>query len=690
MNTMIEPGMVQAVGWTLVHSVWEGAAIAGVYAAVRPFLQHRGPQVRYLAACVALLLILLAPAVTLTGLWLAPGGKPVHREALATREHRAAQEASVMGSGMPSGEPGISSGMLGWVVAGWAVGVGVMGIRLTGGLLRVGRLGREGVHPVAGEWHDRLADMAMRLGVVQPVGLWESDHVRVPTLVGVLKPVILLPVSALTGLTPDQLDAVLAHELAHVRRHDLLVNLIQCGVEAVLFYHPAVWWISGQIRQEREQCCDLMAVSVWGTRVDYARTLLALEEWRSEAMPIGLAATGGSMLERVQQLLGKGPAASRRGRILRAALWFGLVAGLVGAGYWCMPVRGPSYVAVARLVVGNADVFDPYAAQVEMEAAGSHAVLGRVIGLLPEAWRVRRDRGAEALPDEVRALRARLTVRAGPGNLFEIRVRDANPERAAAIANLVAKVTTERTQGIRQGVKTEGERQLEAQLEQQEVRVTAYRSEWEKLREKLGNQGHVAAMVQEEEIRMLCRERAEAQMKRIKLETLVQVLGEPSEAGMTAVLLSERPDVVLSRLIENQAGLQQQISGLGAEFGNGHPRVVDLQSRLKTVDSQIRERQEGMLSALKSEIRAESAHFAQLELRLRENQEIQERRVGLARPSEEAKEKLDREVRLAETLRLRLMQERIDAGLQQSRVTAAKVEVVDPAVVPVRAMRWFW
>ena len=104
--------------------------------------------------------------------------------------------------------------------------------------------------------------------------------VRVPTIVGCLRPVILLPASVVTGLPASHLDAVLAHELAHVRRHDYLVNVLQSLVETLLFYHPAVWWCSRQIRIEREHCCDDLVVEACGDRVVYAHALAQLEELR--------------------------------------------------------------------------------------------------------------------------------------------------------------------------------------------------------------------------------------------------------------------------------------------------------------------------------------------------------------------------------------------------------------------------
>jgi HEAT repeat protein len=131
-------------------------------------------------------------------------------------------------------------------------------------------------------------------------------------VVGWLRPVILLPASALTGLTPQQLEAIIAHELAHIRRHDYLINLLQAVIETLLFYHPAVWWVSRQIRQEREHCCDDLAVAVCGDSLTYARALLEMEQLRAAGPQLAMAVNGGSLMNRIQRLVGAQPKHANR------------------------------------------------------------------------------------------------------------------------------------------------------------------------------------------------------------------------------------------------------------------------------------------------------------------------------------------------------------------------------------------
>ena len=216
-----------------------------------------------------------------------------------------------------------------YAVLGWLVGVFGLSAWHLGGWMQLQRLKRRMVHRVGDALQQRLAQIAGRLGVHRAVTLLESALVEVPTVVGWLRPVILLPASALTGLSPEQLEAILAHELAHIRRYDYLVNVLQTVVEILGFYHPAVWWVSRRIRIERENCCDDMAVRVCGDSVRYARALTCLEEIRHSQAELAMAATGGSLLDRIARLLGRPAADDRRFAWLPGLITLLLVIGVV-------------------------------------------------------------------------------------------------------------------------------------------------------------------------------------------------------------------------------------------------------------------------------------------------------------------------------------------------------------------------
>ena len=291
---------VQALAWTLVHFLWQGAAI-GIVALVL-MRSSRLPWTRYAIGVGALAAMLIAPVVTLLvqlSVSIVADAEVSLASALASTAGATLPIVATDASGaLASGVPDV---MFAAIVGIWLSGVGVFGLRLAGGWLVARRVARQAVRPAAAEIQRLAIAVGERLGVRRAVTVLESSLVAVPVMVGWLKPVIVLPAAALAGLTPDQLESLLAHELAHVRRHDFLVNLLQSVVEAVLFYHPAVWWVSRRVRMERERCCDDVTVGVCD-RLVYAE---ALKELAAMASPrFALAATDGDLLSRIRRVLG--------------------------------------------------------------------------------------------------------------------------------------------------------------------------------------------------------------------------------------------------------------------------------------------------------------------------------------------------------------------------------------------------
>ena len=320
MNGWFSQTLVTAAGWALVHFVWEGLVIAGLLAAALRLLRSRPAHFRYLAGCAAMLLMAVAPLVTFrlvlnTG---EPEAVPVAAvevqplapaetfTPLTTRPLAAKPILAVAAKPAPRRLSWMErwEAMMPWLVLAWVAGVCGLSCRLLAGWLAVRRL-RRGAEWLSGEWPEKARELARRLRVSRPVRLLESALVEVPTVIGWLRPVILLPASCLTGLTPGQLESILAHELAHIRRHDYLINLLQSAVETVWFYHPAVWWVSRKMREERENCCDDLAVAVCGDRAGYARALATLEELRPASAQFALGAGGAPLLRRIRRLAGK-------------------------------------------------------------------------------------------------------------------------------------------------------------------------------------------------------------------------------------------------------------------------------------------------------------------------------------------------------------------------------------------------
>lgn len=283
---------------SLLHFLWQGSLL-GLIAAIG--LKLLPPRIRYRFACAMMLLMAVAPVATY--LFLQPSGDSL----TAGIAMRGAQT----GSGGGLADLSQRTWFPIWLTL-WLAGVLVSAARAAGGWA----LAMHRLSPDISPKHRRATDptivataqrLSRRLGIRQVIRVYESASATVPMVFGALKPIILLPLSTIAGLSQAQLEAILAHELAHVARHDFLINCLQCVIEVVLFYHPAVWWISQRIREEREMSCDAIAADLCGDHVLYARALLALEEGRQQ-IDFALAANGGHLQSRIQRLLGVAPA----------------------------------------------------------------------------------------------------------------------------------------------------------------------------------------------------------------------------------------------------------------------------------------------------------------------------------------------------------------------------------------------
>lgn len=303
---------VRALGWTLVHALWQGAAIALLLWVVLP--KTRSARRRYWMAYGGLLSLAGFAVATFFRVY-----EPSKAAEAASVPHI---EAFVLElPGLPSAAPAnywatVAETLEAWhpvIVALWLPGFLFFLLRLAGGLHYVHRLRTHRVRPAPDEWQERLRALAARAGHTRPVRLLESALVQVPMALGHFKPLILLPVGLANHLTPAEVEAVLAHELAHIARRDWLFNLLQTLLEAVFYFHPAVWWMSATIRAERENCCDDTAVALTGNRLTYAKTLALLQEIAAPTpAPVLTLGLGGTvpllrrrplLLERIKRLL---------------------------------------------------------------------------------------------------------------------------------------------------------------------------------------------------------------------------------------------------------------------------------------------------------------------------------------------------------------------------------------------------
>ena len=301
-NQWLSPELIRLIGLALLHFLWQGLALAALASAAMAML--RTASARYLAAVAVLALMVAAPPLTFfalrqghpmaassgpTAMFVAESMQSFAPISRAVGQARAAQPAS--------------SDSLLWLVEAWVVGVALLSLRPAAGILVIEGLRLKEAVPAAEPLIARCLVLQQRLRLNRVVRYCETLQLTTPAVVGWFRPVVLLPVAALTGLSAQQVEAVIAHELAHVKRLDSFVNLFQIAAETLLFYHPAVWWLSRRIRVERENCCDDIAISVCGDAVEYARALTRMAEWQA-APALAMAANRSPLAARVARLLG--------------------------------------------------------------------------------------------------------------------------------------------------------------------------------------------------------------------------------------------------------------------------------------------------------------------------------------------------------------------------------------------------
>lgn len=372
----VSEAMIERLGWVLVHSLWQFTVVALFAAVVMRVMRRNSAEARCGFLIGLLVLSMVFPVVT----WMLQSGgstvaaarpevykespssnappivdRPIDSSIVHSMEETAdVSEAVSAAPALVFNAPGdipprstwteranaILRPWLAWAVGFWGLGVLVCSLRPLMGWLSLRRLKRVGVAPASKEVLASLTRVSKRLGLHRSVRVLESSIARVPLVVGYLRPVILLPVSLLTSIPATQLDAILAHELAHIRRHDFLVNLLQILIETLFFYHPAVWWLSHRIRVEREHCCDDLVIRAMENRREYGRALIAIEELRGRRSVLALGASDGSLLARVCRIAGQ--PSERSG--LSAGTAFCLLVCLVAA-VLAMSLTGDSSVA---------------------------------------------------------------------------------------------------------------------------------------------------------------------------------------------------------------------------------------------------------------------------------------------------------------------------------------------------------
>lgn len=344
---------IHASGWTLVHSLWQGALVALFFGLILLFMRKASSRTRYLAGMSALVLIVVLSVFTFVQLYNNVDEGATKAAAVTSVSMTPVGDSAGEPVKMTAGKAAVAGGVswfervgvffqdyvtphLPLMVAIWLLGILVSTLRFIGGVAYNHRLRVYRNKEVSADWNERLNRLCARAGINKTVGLLESSMIKAPVVIGYIKPVVLLPVGMASGIPVQQLEALLAHELAHISRNDYLLNIVQQWVDAFYFFHPGVRWVSSFVRMERENCCDDFAVELSGDSVNFARALSSAIDYshvqKAPALAMALAGRGKQVLKRVKRVLRPQPTAPKfsEGALTAGILMLFLVFGAAG------------------------------------------------------------------------------------------------------------------------------------------------------------------------------------------------------------------------------------------------------------------------------------------------------------------------------------------------------------------------
>ncbi|RMG65458.1 MAG: M56 family metallopeptidase, partial [Bacteroidetes bacterium] len=302
------PLWTDALGWTLVHSLWQGSLLFLLYWLSVRQLSAQQARARYALALSILGALALASGLTLWRLW--PGATGAAMGPVFPEMATSPGDTALAGMTSQPWYAAATQTAMPWLGLAWLLGLVFQSLRWGAGYLGAQRLRRKGISAVPPHWQAHLQRLQARLGLRGQVRLHLSDRVRDPLTLGFWRPVILIPVSMVSGLTPAQWEAILLHELAHIRRADYLIHLVQSLVELLFFFHPLTWFLSREISREREACCDDLAVAACGDAFSYAEALTRLQRLRfhpQSPFAMNLQSKPGPFTHRIQRLFPSHP-----------------------------------------------------------------------------------------------------------------------------------------------------------------------------------------------------------------------------------------------------------------------------------------------------------------------------------------------------------------------------------------------
>ena len=296
---LIPEEFIKAIGWTIFHSLWQGAVISILLAGVLLMTGKKSAQLRYKLTVTALFFMFGISVITFAQIYgsnTTRNLETVEAASVSTINSNVSEQIDTTTFNSENNFTGLLKSYfaqhLPLIVAIWFFGFLVFSFRFVGGVLYVQRLRHNGINHVDDSWLYKLKELSGKFGLNKLVSISESGKVKAPITIGYLKPLILLPIGMISGLPKEQVEAIIIHELAHIKRYDFLINLFQTFIETIFFYHPAVWWISSTIKNERENCCDDLTLKLCGGSLIYFKALYNLQQICSDENEIALAAIG--------------------------------------------------------------------------------------------------------------------------------------------------------------------------------------------------------------------------------------------------------------------------------------------------------------------------------------------------------------------------------------------------------------
>ena len=368
LQEIISEQLVHALGWTLIHSLWQGALIGLLIAVAMIFLQKHTARLRYFIYSMSLILFAGLAVVTFFSSYFAYVPDRQEETTTAGINHLVTFQGEGHLVNSVDNEGFLTQAYLEafssycrenmpLIVMIWLMGMLISMLRFLGGYALVRRYRTHRVKETSDDWQRRFRMLVRQVRVNKSVRLLESALVKVPMAIGYLKPVVLVPLGAFSAVPPEQMEAILVHELAHIYRRDYLVNMLQSLLEAIFFYHPVVWWLSGNIRNERENICDDIAITITGNTMEFAKALTNIQEMNLSAPGLAAGLSGKNknrLLYRIRRLAHK------------PKIHPGFTEGFIAAGILILSLAGLSAAAMITYPVN-----EPLPAQITFAPAGS-------------------------------------------------------------------------------------------------------------------------------------------------------------------------------------------------------------------------------------------------------------------------------------------------------------------------------